>query len=215
MRGFKYVNAEILDSFFSELKKKLKERGLTLVEYQIDSIKSKLLTNCPSNCFSSEYSKVYEAYRIIVDYGDGKLSFYPHIVNPCEIKYTINRYIINDKTLIRFFGFMLRINSTNNKKNGIILKICNKLCKLLSVSLFLDCEMAKNQAQRMIMYGKKVIEIRKGNIKPIYGKSYNFNENSKHIDWFPFEGINEWEIFCVTAIKFQDSLSNQKDSPSS
>ncbi len=214
MGRFKYVNAESLDSFFSILREELRKREINLTEYQIDLIKSKLLDDCPDNCFSSEYTEAYEAYRIIVDYGDGRLSFYPHVANPFEIEYTISRYIINDTTLIRFFRFILRINLANSKENDVTLKICKKLCKLLSVSLFLDCETAKNQAKRMIVYGKKVIEIRRGSIRPIYGKSYNFNENSKHIDWFPFEGINEWEIFCVTAIKFKDS-SNQTDSLSS
>jgi len=211
---FKYVSAESLDSFFLVLGKELRKRGINLTEYQIDSIKSKLLNDCPDNCFSSEYTEAYEAYRIIVDYGDGRLSFYPHVANPFEIEYTVSRYIIDDKTIIRFFGFILRINSTNSKGNDLTLKICKKLCKLLSVSLFLDCEMAKKQARKMISYGKKVIEIRKGNIRQIHGKSYNFNENTKHIDWFPFEEINEWEIFRIVAIEFQDS-PNQTDLPSS
>ena len=206
MSKYKYINEFIVDDVLSLLQEKLeKEFQVDLSEEDISLLKEKFLNKCPYSTFSeAEFSSDYEAFRIVIDYGEGvekELVFYPHLVNEFEKHDALERYVLNNNALKRAFAFWTRMREKDFRR--IILKICRLLCKLLSVSLFLDFKVIKEKALRMSVH-KKIVEIRKGIVKPEYGESYNLNEETKHIDWYPYVCIDEWSIFKDVVWKFSD-----------
>ena len=198
MCRFKYITEKILDDVLFYIQEKLNERRMfMLLDDEVLYLKRTILDKCfiyLSNEFIPDNS--FEGFRVIVEYDGGVAkAFYPQlIINKSEREYAFNNYLVN-----QFLGYECVIKD----EEEIFKRLLEGLCRLLAISLYCNREHIEQLAKRMINYGKKVVEIRKGKLNSNHGKYFgNPFKGKRHVDWFPYVEIDEWSIFSEVVRRY-------------
>jgi len=198
---YKYIYPEIVSDVIIKLDEFLKGQNIFLTEEEKKHIENKILNYCPQRTLKEVEKYNFRAYRIIIEYGRSKeKAFYPHVFLGKKILIsTFKRYIANN-----LYPYLHKYQYDRQK---LLNFLCKKLCELFSTSLFTCIEKAKQNAKKMMIFrrkGDKVLEIREGIIKKEHGLACGNLKKSAHVNWYPYEGIDEWQIFNKVAYSFEN-----------